>query len=145
MGNDTSADDESCSDGLLEYPHYTRPAELRGWTVPDVLRSGDHAKVARWRRAQSLARTQRERPDLIDARGGITPADQALLDEFDLYAGARLSFPVPRKRRRALPPPRSDPLLQPTNLVDLPRPPHDTPAFTPAAPPQLHVRVADVG
>src|SRR3546814_18542462 len=76
MGNDTSADDESCSDGLLEYPHYTRPAELRGWTVPDVLRSGDHAKVARWRRAQSLARTQRERPDLIDARGGITPADQ---------------------------------------------------------------------
>src|SRR3546814_9557964 len=84
MGNDTSADDESFSDGLLEYPHYTRPAELRGWTVPDVLRSGDHAKVARWRRAQSLARTQRERPDLIDARGGITPADQALLDEFDL-------------------------------------------------------------
>src|SRR3546814_2974104 len=47
MGNDTSADDESFSDGLLEYPHYTRPAELRGWTVPDVLRSGDHAKIGR--------------------------------------------------------------------------------------------------
>src|SRR3546814_14031492 len=73
------------SDGLLEYPHYTRPAELRGWTVPDVLRSDDHAKHARWRRAQSLARTQREPPDLIDARRGIPPADQALLHAVDLY------------------------------------------------------------
>jgi tRNA (guanine37-N1)-methyltransferase len=84
MGNETSADDESFSDGLLEYPHYTRPAELRGWTVPEVLRSGDHARVARWRRAQALARTRRVRPDLIEARGGLTPEDQALLDEFDL-------------------------------------------------------------
>lgn len=84
MGNDTSADDESFSDGLLEYPHYTRPAELGDWAVPDVLRSGDHARVDRWRRAQALARTIARRPDLIDARGGLTPADQALLDEFDL-------------------------------------------------------------
>ena len=84
MGNETSADDESFSEGLLEYPHYTRPAELRGWAVPDVLRSGDHARVARWRRAQALARTLRVRPDLIEARGGLTPEDQALLDEFDL-------------------------------------------------------------
>lgn len=83
MGNDTSADDESFSDGLLEYPHYTRPAEFRGWGVPDVLRSGDHAKVARWRRARALARTIAERPDLIEARGGLTDADQALLAEFD--------------------------------------------------------------
>ncbi len=57
MGNDTSADEESFSDGLLEYPHYTRPAELRGWAVPDVLRSGDHARIARWRRAEALRRT----------------------------------------------------------------------------------------
>lgn len=84
MGNDTSAHDESFSDGLLEYPHYTRPAEYRGWTVPDVLRSGDHARVERWRRAQSLARTRRLRPDLIEARGGLTPADEELLAEFDL-------------------------------------------------------------
>ena len=84
MGNDTSGEDESFTDGLLEYPHYTRPAELRGWSVPDVLRSGDHGKVARWRRAHALARTIEHRPDLIEARGGLTPADQALLDEFDL-------------------------------------------------------------
>jgi tRNA (guanine37-N1)-methyltransferase len=84
MGNDTSAEDESFSDGLLEYPHYTRPAELRGWEVPNVLRSGDHGKVARWRRAQALARTRRHRPDLLDARGGLTDEEERLLAEFDL-------------------------------------------------------------
>jgi tRNA (guanine37-N1)-methyltransferase len=84
MGNDTSADDESFSDGLLEYPHYTRPAQLRGWDVPEVLRSGDHAKVARWRRAQALARTRRARPDLLEARGGLSEDDRRLLAEFDL-------------------------------------------------------------
>ena len=83
MGNDTSADDESFSDGLLEYPHYTRPAEFHGWTVPEVLRSGDHGKVARWRRAQALRRTLAERPDLIAARGGLSVEDEALLAEFD--------------------------------------------------------------
>jgi tRNA (guanine37-N1)-methyltransferase len=81
MGNDTSADDESFSDGLLEYPQYTKPAELRGWPVPEVLRSGDHGKVARWRRAQSLRRTIERRPDLIEGRGGLTPDEQRLLDE----------------------------------------------------------------
>ena len=80
MGNDTSADDESFADGLLEYPHYTRPAEFRGWAVPEVLRSGDHAKVARWRRAQALARTITERPDLIEARGGLSDEERALLE-----------------------------------------------------------------
>ncbi len=81
MGNDTSADDESFSDGLLEYPQYTKPAELRGWSVPEVLRSGDHGRVERWRRAQSLRRTIERRPDLIEARGGLTPDEQRLLDE----------------------------------------------------------------
>ena len=84
LGNATSTDDESFSDGLLEYPHYTRPAEFRGWPVPEVLRSGDHARVARWRRAQALRRTIERRPDLIDARGGLSSDDQKLLDEFDL-------------------------------------------------------------
>jgi tRNA (guanine37-N1)-methyltransferase len=84
MGNAASADDESFSDGLLEYPHYTRPAEFRGWTVPDVLRSGDHGRVARWRRAQALRRTIEHRPDLIAARGGIGAADRKLLAEFGL-------------------------------------------------------------
>ena len=84
MGNHTSADDESFSDGLLEYPQYTRPAEFRGWDVPAVLRSGDHGKVARWRRAQALARTVERRPDLVEARGGLDAADRKLLAEFDL-------------------------------------------------------------
>lgn len=85
LGNAMSADDESFSDGLLEYPHYTRPAEFRGWEVPSVLRSGDHGKVARWRRAQALRRTIERRPDLIDARGGLTDEDRSLMDEFDLH------------------------------------------------------------
>jgi tRNA (guanine37-N1)-methyltransferase len=84
LGNDESTTEESFADGLLEYPHYTRPAEFRGWAVPAVLRSGDHAKVARWRRAQALARTLRLRPDLIAARGGLTDDDHALLTDFDL-------------------------------------------------------------
>lgn len=83
MGNETSADDESFSDGLLEYPHYTRPASFRGWEVPEVLRSGDHGKIARWRRAQALRRTIERRPDLMRARGGLSAADAALLAEFE--------------------------------------------------------------
>lgn len=83
MGNDTSAHDESFSDGLLEYPQYTRPASFGGWDVPDVLRSGDHARIARWRRTQSLARTVARRPDLIEARGGLSDEDQTLLAELD--------------------------------------------------------------
>jgi tRNA (guanine37-N1)-methyltransferase len=86
MGNDDSALDESFGDGLLEYPQYTRPADFRGWQVPDVLRSGDHARVARWRRAQALARTQARRPDLITARGGFSADERALLAEFGLEA-----------------------------------------------------------
>jgi tRNA (guanine37-N1)-methyltransferase len=82
MGNAGSADEESFADGLLEYPHYTRPADFRGWEVPAVLRSGDHARVARWRRARALARTVRDRPDLIEARGGLSEADEVLLAEF---------------------------------------------------------------
>jgi tRNA (guanine37-N1)-methyltransferase len=84
MGNDTSADEESFSDGLLEYPHYTRPAEFRGWGVPEVLRSGDHGKIAAWRRAQALARTLRLRPDLVEARGGLSDADRVLLEKHGL-------------------------------------------------------------
>jgi tRNA (guanine37-N1)-methyltransferase len=84
MGNDESGSEESFVDGLLEYPHYTRPASFRGWEVPDVLRSGDHARVARWRRAQSLARTGERRPDLLARRGGLGAMDRAVLAEFGL-------------------------------------------------------------
>lgn len=84
MGNAESAGDESFSDGLLEYPQFTKPAEFRGVAVPEVLRSGDHARVARWRHAQSLVRTMRLRPDLMDLRGGLSAEEEALLLEFGL-------------------------------------------------------------
>ncbi len=79
LGNELSSGDESFSAGLLEYPHYTRPAEFRGWEVPEVLRSGDHGRVEEWRRAQALVRTLQRRPDLIDDRGGLTDQEVRLL------------------------------------------------------------------
>ena len=66
LGDPTGAMDDSHASGLLEYPHYTRPPEFRGWTVPDVLLSGNHKAIARWRREQSLLRTQRQRPDMLE-------------------------------------------------------------------------------
>lgn len=81
MGNAESAEEESFADGLLEYPQYTRPAEFRGWGVPEILLSGDHGRVARWRKAAALARTRAARPDLIAARGGLTEEEMALLVE----------------------------------------------------------------
>jgi tRNA (guanine37-N1)-methyltransferase len=84
MGNETSADDESFGpSGRLEYPQYTRPATFRGWDVPEPLRSGDHARIERWRRAQSLRRTLDRRPDLLAGRP-IPAADRDLLAEFGL-------------------------------------------------------------
>lgn len=64
LGDATSATEESHSDGLIEYPHYTRPAEFRGWAVPEVLMSGNHAEIARWRQRESMRRTAERRPDL---------------------------------------------------------------------------------
>lgn len=66
LGDPDGAQDDSFASGLLEYPHYTRPAEFRGWRVPEVLLSGNHAEIARWRREQSLLRTFTRRPDLLD-------------------------------------------------------------------------------
>lgn len=87
MGNQASAEQESFAAppggggrGLLEYPQYTRPADFRGWDVPEVLRSGDHARIERWRRAQSLRRTLERRPDLLDR--ALTAEEQSLLAEF---------------------------------------------------------------
>jgi tRNA (guanine37-N1)-methyltransferase len=86
MGNDESGGDESFSafsegTALLEYPHYTRPLDFRGHPVPEVLRSGDHGRVARWRRAQALRRTLARRPDLFGGRE-LTADEEALLREF---------------------------------------------------------------
>jgi tRNA (guanine37-N1)-methyltransferase len=82
MGNEQSGADESFTTDLLEHPQYTRPAEFGGYEVPEVLRTGDHARVARWRRAQALRRTLVRRPDLLGGRE-LTGEEAALLREFD--------------------------------------------------------------
>lgn len=77
-----STEEESHAAGLLEYPHYTRPPEFRGWRVPEMLLSGNHAAIARWRRKEALRRTRARRPDLL-ARAGLSAADQKLLREIE--------------------------------------------------------------
>ena len=84
LGNADSIAEESFADGLLEYPHYTRPAEWEGQGVPPILTSGNHGAVDRWRHAMALKRTLERRPDLIDARGGLTDDEKKLLDELDI-------------------------------------------------------------
>lgn len=78
LGNDESADDESFSHGLLEYPQYTRPPEFRGVAVPEILLSGNHAAIAAWRRAEALRATAARRPDLLDA-APLTEAERRKL------------------------------------------------------------------
>jgi tRNA (guanine37-N1)-methyltransferase len=78
LGDPTGAIDDSHAGGLLEYPHYTRPPLFRGWGVPEVLLSGDHGKVDRWRREQALLRTWRRRPDLLE-RADLSDLDRAFL------------------------------------------------------------------
>lgn len=75
LGDDASSVEESFAEGLLEYPQYTRPASFRGMDVPDVLRSGDHARVAAWRREQAIERTALRRPDMLE-HASITPAEK---------------------------------------------------------------------
>ena len=87
LGNDASSIEESFGDGLLEYPQYTKPADVRGLMVPEILRSGDHGRIARWRRAQALARTMAQRPDLVERRGGLSAEDRAVLEEFGALDG----------------------------------------------------------
>jgi tRNA (guanine37-N1)-methyltransferase len=78
LGDPTGALDDSHAMGLLEYPHYTRPAEFRGWRVPEVLLSGNHGEIARWRRQEALRRTLARRPDLL-ARAPLTAKDREFL------------------------------------------------------------------
>ncbi|MEZ5238591.1 MAG: tRNA (guanosine(37)-N1)-methyltransferase TrmD [Microthrixaceae bacterium] len=91
MGNEHSGLEESFSEGLLEYPQFTRPADFRGWAVPEVLRSGDHRRVQRWRRAMAIRRTLEQRPDLLAARGGLSEAERELLEEFPQEDASRPS------------------------------------------------------
>jgi tRNA (guanine37-N1)-methyltransferase len=80
LGAQGASERDSHADGLLEHPHYTRPAEFRAWRVPDVLLSGDHARIAAWRREQSLLRTLRRRPDLLD-HASLTDDERKMLDD----------------------------------------------------------------
>lgn len=81
LGHEGSAEEDSYADGLLDCPHYTRPEEIEGMRVPEVLLSGDHGAVERWRLQQALGRTWLRRPDLLQRRG-LSDAEQALLDDF---------------------------------------------------------------
>ena len=80
LGSGESAEEESFSDGLLEYPQYTRPRELNGMEVPEILLSGDHAKIKAWRRQESLRATKKFRPDLLD-KAELTDKEKKLLEE----------------------------------------------------------------
>lgn len=79
LGDPTGAQDDSHAMGLLEYPHYTRPPEFRGWQVPDVLLTGDHAKIDKWRREQALMRTYKKRPDMLE-KAELTKKDLKFLE-----------------------------------------------------------------
>lgn len=80
LGNETSAVTDSFSTGLLEYPHYTRPEQFRDWKVPDILLSGHHANIEKWRKQQALLRTLNKRPDLLESYP-LTAAEKRWLEE----------------------------------------------------------------
>ena len=83
LGSEESAQQESFSDGLLDWPHYTRPPSVDGYEVPEVLASGDHAAIRRWRLREALGRTWLRRPQLLERRG-LIDEEGALLEEFKL-------------------------------------------------------------
>ncbi|MHB8137514.1 MAG: tRNA (guanosine(37)-N1)-methyltransferase TrmD [Smithellaceae bacterium] len=83
LGNDESAQTESFAEGLLEYPQYTRPAEYKGWCVPEVLASGNHAQIKRWQRIEALKRTWQRRPDLLE-KVELTKEDKKNLEKITL-------------------------------------------------------------
>jgi tRNA (guanine37-N1)-methyltransferase len=82
-GDPEGAWDDSHATGLLEYPHYTRPPVFRGWGVPEVLLSGDHGRITKWRRQQALLRTRQRRPDLLD-KATLSKSDRDFLDNSEI-------------------------------------------------------------
>lgn len=98
LGDDQAADRDSHASGLLEYPHYTRPPVFRGWSVPEVLQSGDHARIAAWRREEALRRTMARRPDML-AEAELDENDRAMLAR--LADEARRTSGSTRKRGKA--------------------------------------------
>ena len=91
LGSENSAQEESHVNGLLEYPQYTRPSDFRGWPVPEVLLSGNHAQIARWRREQVLRRTVERRPDLID-KSKLGQEEKQLVEQFTALNKAKSSL-----------------------------------------------------
>ena len=83
LGDPEGAWDDSHATGLLEYPHYTRPPEFRGWGVPEILLSGDHARIAQWRREQALLRTRQRRPDMLE-KANLSESDRDYLNSMEL-------------------------------------------------------------
>ncbi len=83
IGNPESLTEESHEDGLLEYPIFTKPATWRGHDVPEILLSGNHAAIARWRRDRRLERTAEVRPDLLTGLGDLDARDREVLDRFE--------------------------------------------------------------
>lgn len=117
LGDEASHRDDSFSSGLLDYPEYTRPLEWQGQTVPEVLRGGNHAAIANWRREQALARTLARRPDLLPT-AGLTPQDSATLLSLGASAEQLSAWnapppPPPRKRRRKSRPPAASDVDRP--------------------------------
>ena len=88
LGDPTGAEDDSHSMGLLEYPHYTKPPEFRGWKVPDVLASGNHAKIDEWRRQQALTRTFHKRPDMLE-KAQLSKKDMKIIERLQSNAEER--------------------------------------------------------
>ncbi len=134
MGNEASSGEESFADGLLEHPQYTRPAIFRGWEVPAVLRSGDHAAVARWRRAAALARTAGAPPR--PPRGPGWP-ERRRAGRFEGRAGTALPCPGP------IGPRPEHVIMQPTDLVDRASLRDDIPDFAPGDTLKVHVKVVE--
>lgn len=83
LGDPTGAEDDSHSMGLLEYPHYTRPPEFRGWQVPEVLLSGDHGRIEKWRKEQALLRTLARRPDILE-KAELSEEDKKIVERLKL-------------------------------------------------------------
>jgi tRNA (guanine37-N1)-methyltransferase len=98
LGDPDGAMDDSHASGLLEYPHYTRPLDFRGWTVPEVLVSGNHAGITRWRREQSLLRTLKRRPDLLE-KADLSEADRKFLRKLLSESNQANPGPPPQARR----------------------------------------------
>ena len=133
LGNEASPVSESFGGrGLLEEPQYTRPAEFRGWEVPEVLRSGDHGRIARWRHAQALYRTLVARPDLIEVRGGLERGRGRAVGR--VPAGP-VSFMNPS--------PGTSTAMKATDLIDNESLRDDIPDFAPGDEVKVHVRVVE--